>query len=99
MLGEYLDEMTKPILAAGGTVDKYIGDAIMAFWGAPRADAAHALHACEAALENRDRLSALSEAWERRGRPRFDARAALHTGEAHRRERREPGAARLHRDR
>jgi len=81
MLGEYLDEMTKPILASGGTVDKFIGDAVMAFWGAPRPDALHARHACEAALINRDRLAVLNARWEKEGRPRLDARAALHTGE------------------
>jgi adenylate cyclase len=80
-LGEYLEEMARPIAASGGTVDKYIGDAIMAFWGAPRPDADHALHACEAALENRDRLDALNARWQAAGRPRFDARVALHTGE------------------
>jgi adenylate cyclase len=80
-LGEYLEEMAGPIAASGGTVDKYIGDAIMAFWGAPRPDADHALHACEAALENRDRLDALNAGWQAGGRPRFDARVALHTGE------------------
>ncbi|HEY4241933.1 MAG TPA: adenylate/guanylate cyclase domain-containing protein [Kofleriaceae bacterium] len=81
MLGEYLDEMTRPILASGGTVDKFIGDAVMAFWGAPRADAAHALHACEAALANRDRLAALNAQWAAAGRPRLEARVGLHTGE------------------
>jgi adenylate cyclase len=81
MLGEYLDEMTRPILASGGTVDKFIGDAIMAFWGAPKSDAQHALRACEAALTNRDRLAELNARWEKEGRPRLDARAALHTGE------------------
>ena len=44
MLGEYLEEMTKPILASGGTVDKFIGDAVMAFWGAPHPDALHHGH-------------------------------------------------------
>jgi adenylate cyclase len=81
MLSEYLDEMTKPIFASGGTVDKFIGDAIMAFWGAPRSMSDHALKACEAALANRDRLRVLNDTWERAGRPRLDARAALHTGE------------------
>jgi adenylate cyclase len=73
--------MTRPILDSGGTLDKFIGDAVMAFWGAPRPDAQHALHACEAALTNRDRLRELNLKWEKEGRPRFDARAALHTGE------------------
>jgi adenylate cyclase len=49
-LGSYLDGMTRTIADAGGTVDKYLGDGIMAFWGAPIDDDAHAAHACEAAL-------------------------------------------------
>jgi adenylate cyclase len=49
-LGGYLDGMTRTIADAGGTVDKYLGDGIMAFWGAPTDDDAHAAHACEAAL-------------------------------------------------
>jgi len=81
LLGEYLEEMSAPIVLSGGTVDKYIGDAIMAFWGAPRADSDHALHACNAALQNRDRLDALNARWQAKGRPRLEARAALHTGE------------------
>jgi adenylate cyclase len=54
---------------------------VMAFWGAPHPDALHALHACEAALANRSRLAELNARWEKEGRPRLDARAALHTGE------------------
>jgi adenylate cyclase len=80
-LGDYLEAMTEPIHRSGGTVDKYIGDAIMAFWGAPQSDDDHALHACEAALANRARLEKLNEKWVSEGRPRFDARAALNTGE------------------
>ena len=49
-LGSYLDGMTRTIADGGGTVDKYLGDGIMAFWGAPTPDAEHAAHACEAAL-------------------------------------------------
>lgn len=51
MLSTYLEEMTKIIAAHGGTVDKFLGDGILAFWGAPEADADHALHAAQAALE------------------------------------------------
>lgn len=48
-LSEYMDVMTRLISEENGTVDKYIGDAVMAFWGAPVADEAHALHACSEA--------------------------------------------------
>jgi adenylate cyclase len=50
MLSRYFDEMTQVIAGQGGTVDKFIGDAIMAFWGAPVPAADHALRACKAAL-------------------------------------------------
>lgn len=49
-LGGYLDGMTRTIASGGGTVDKYLGDGIMAFWGAPAPDADHAARSCEAAL-------------------------------------------------
>ena len=51
MLGEYLEEMTRIIAAHGGTVDKYLGDGILAFWGAPEEDPAHARRAAVAALD------------------------------------------------
>jgi len=59
-MNRYLTPMTEAILARGGTVDKYIGDAIMAFWNAPISDAAHARNACLAALDMLDRLAALN---------------------------------------
>lgn len=65
-LGLYLEAMTGAIHATEGTVDKYIGDAVMALWNAPRPCADHALRACRAALacvESTARLYA-SPAWE-----------------------------------
>ena len=59
-MNRYLTPMTDAILASGGTVDKYIGDAIMAFWNAPLDDPRHAAHACDAALAMMDRLRALN---------------------------------------
>jgi len=50
LLGDYFDAMTKVIGARGGTIDKFIGDAIMAFWNAPTSEERHAALACEAAL-------------------------------------------------
>lgn len=49
-MNSFLTPMTDIILQRGGTIDKYMGDCIMAFWNAPFEDAAHALHACESAL-------------------------------------------------
>jgi adenylate cyclase len=49
-LSEYLEKITEIIRDHGGTIDKYIGDGIMAFWGAPHEDPHHAQQACKAAL-------------------------------------------------
>jgi adenylate cyclase len=58
-LGGYLDEMTRTIERGGGTVDKFIGDGIMAFWGAPLPDENHAARALVAALRCQERLEAM----------------------------------------
>ncbi len=50
LLSGYLDTMSREVSAHGGTIDKFIGDAVMAFWGAPAANADHAVDACRAAL-------------------------------------------------
>lgn len=80
-LSEYLDELTRVIIEHGGTVDKYIGDGIMAFWGAPARDPAHAERACQAALASRERLAALNARWTARGSVPFPTRWGIHTGE------------------
>jgi adenylate cyclase len=82
LLAEYLEAMTQEMLRAGGTVDKYIGDAIMAFWGAPRPLANHPLIACRTALANQSTLARLREKWTAQGKPALRARIGLHTGEA-----------------
>jgi adenylate cyclase len=56
LLGAYLDLMTRTVQARRGTVDKFIGDAVMAFWGAPRDNPDHALDACRTALAARQVL-------------------------------------------
>jgi adenylate cyclase len=65
-LNEYLSPMTDIILQETGTVDKYMGDAIMAFWNAPLDDPAHGLHAVRAALEMRETLVRLNAEWKER---------------------------------
>ena len=50
LLSRYLDLASEVIVANGGTIDKFIGDAVMAFWGAPTPQADHALRCCRAAL-------------------------------------------------
>lgn len=80
LINEYLSAMTDSIFLQEGTLDKYEGDAVMAFWGAPLAQADHARRACWAALDNRSRLKELCRDWERRGLPSFDIRIGINTG-------------------
>ena len=72
-LNEYLTPMTDAILDREGTIDKYMGDAIMAFWNAPLDDPEHAAHAVKSALTMRETLAALNARWRERaeaeGRP------------------------------
>ena len=81
-LGEYFERMSETVREYQGTVDKYIGDAIMAFWGAPRPFEGHALQACRAALAMRDRLRVMQGQWQREGRPALAARIGINTGVA-----------------
>ena len=80
LLNEYLGAMTDSIFLQEGTLDKYEGDAVMAFWGAPLEQADHARRACWAALDNRSRLKELCKSWEARGLPVFDIRIGINTG-------------------
>jgi len=82
LLNEYFHTMTEIIMARQGTVDKYIGDAIMAFWGAPVDLPDHARQACRAALAMRRALEPLQHDWQGRGLPLLQARLGLHTGPA-----------------
>jgi adenylate cyclase len=66
-LNRYLTPMTGIIMAHQGTVDKYMADGIMAFWNAPLDDAAHAEHACRAALAMRSELARLNDTWRSEG--------------------------------
>jgi adenylate cyclase len=66
LLNEYLSALTEIVERHGGYVDKYIGDALMAVWGAPVPAADHALRACAAALEMRERVRALRAGWKER---------------------------------
>jgi len=79
-LGEYLTPMTELVLASGGTLDKYIGDAIMAIWGAPIDDAGHAAHACEVALKMQAALVGLNQVWRRSGKPAVAIGIGINTG-------------------
>jgi adenylate cyclase len=78
----YFEAVTGELLAAGATIDKYIGDSVMAFWNAPRHDAAHAAHACAAALRTLAVTVRLAEEFVARGWPALPTRFGVHTGEA-----------------
>jgi adenylate cyclase len=81
-LNGYLGEMTTIILNQKGTLDKYEGDAIMAYWGAPLPSDDHAKRACMAALENQKKLAEMRIEWEKQGLPPIHVRIGLNTGEA-----------------
>lgn len=81
-ISEYFSAVSGIILDHRGTIDKYIGDSIMAFWNAPVPDEKHTLHACEAVLQARDRVAEMNNAWEAAGKPALRTRFGLHFGEA-----------------
>jgi adenylate cyclase len=80
LINRFFSAMTLAIRAQRGTLDKYIGDAIMAFWGAPVADADHALHAVQAELAMTGRLGELNAALRARGLPEIGVGIGLNTG-------------------
>lgn len=80
-LADYFATITGTILESGGTVDKYIGDCVMAFWGAPRAVPDHAARAVETSLRVRSRLAELNARRATEGRPPIVTRIGLSTGE------------------
>ncbi len=82
LLNQYLDAMVKVLIKHGAYVDKFEGDAIMAFWNAPRHAADHAVHACHAILEMRAAAKKLSAEWTAAGQPAFGVRYGLNTGVA-----------------
>jgi adenylate cyclase len=79
-LSEYFDALHGIIARHQGTTDKFIGDALMAFWGAPRPDARHALNAVRAVLECQERLGELNRGWKAEGRPEFHTTFGLACG-------------------
>jgi len=82
LLNQYLTEMTRIVFRHRGTLDKYIGDALMAFWGAPFEAPGHAGRACRGALEMLARLDSLRQQWHAEGNPVFDIGVGIHTGVA-----------------
>ena len=80
LLNDYLTEMCNIIIGYEGTVDKFEGDAIMAFWGAPNVQAEHAQLACFSAIDMNKRLVELRQKWETEGSPLINVRMGLNSG-------------------
>jgi adenylate cyclase len=78
----YLAVLSAAISEHGGTVDKFVGDAIMAIWNAPSDDSDHVAHACAAVLACREANRKLNAEFQREGWPAYKTRYGLHTGEA-----------------
>ena len=81
-LNAYLFDMTRIVFDTQGTLDKYIGDAVMAFWGAPYEDGQHPLQACTAALKMIERVRELQKKWAEEGKPALDIGIGLNSGAA-----------------
>lgn len=79
-LSEYFQIVAKTIQENFGTVDKYIGDGVMAFWGAPLADDKHAIHACQTVLLIQEALRDLNAKWQREDKPKVATRIGINTG-------------------
>jgi adenylate cyclase len=80
LLNDYFTPMTQIIMSYRGTLDKYIGDALMAQWGAPVPLPDHALRACWAAIEMEKTMTELQQKWQSQGLPALVERLGLHTG-------------------
>ena len=80
LLNVYLTEMTDAVFRHHGSLDKYIGDAIMAVYSAPIAHAEHPRLACRTALDMMARLKELRARWQGEGMPSFDIGSGINTG-------------------
>ena len=79
-MNAFLTPMTQIIHQHRGTIDKYMGDAVMAFWGAPLADPDHPRHSLQAALQMVGMLEELNDGFENRGWPRLRIGVGLNSG-------------------
>jgi|TARA_R110002153_G_scaffold236325_2_gene390469 adenylate cyclase len=81
LVNEFLDAMTKIILANGGTIDKYMGDCVMAFWNAPLPCDNHAEMAVKSAIEIEAKTNELKETYKARGLPDINVGTGINTGD------------------
>lgn len=79
-INQYLSPMTQIVFDEKGTLDKYIGDAVMAFWNAPLDVPDHALRACRAAVTMLQRLEELKAGWRKAGYPELEIGIGINTG-------------------
>lgn len=79
LISQHFDMVTKIVLRNHGTIDKFIGDSVMAFWGAPLPQVEHASNACRSALLIQRQMDAMNETFEREGEPTLSARIGIHT--------------------
>jgi adenylate cyclase len=82
LMNVYLTGQSEPVLVEDGVIDKFIGDAVMAFFGDPLAFGDHALRACRAALRSQDALEPVQPLASSLGLPRLSNRIGLNTGTA-----------------
>ena len=80
-LSEYINELTIIIMEQNGTIDKYIGDAIMAFWGAPITLQNPCLNICDSAILCQRKISELNIKWKNAGLPLMNTRMGIHIGD------------------
>lgn len=77
----YFDQVSQAISDEQGTVDKFIGDGVMAFWGAPQIQPDHALRGCRGALRAVRRMEKINAAWKAEGKPAFRVRIGLNSAD------------------
>jgi adenylate cyclase len=80
-LNEYFTSMVEVVFRHGGTVDKFVGDMVMALFGAPLDDEEHADHAVAAALDMLTALDGLNAGWASEGRPTLDIGVGINSGD------------------
>ena len=81
LLNEFFEAMTEVVFRNRGMINKFIGDAIMAIWGAPVDNADHAACAVRTAIQMQKELEALNQRWQERGIPPLQIGIGIHTGE------------------